>query len=279
MTESAFTQAQVLRDLHWAISSPSLVFDAAAIDSQTIDVARVDGHELLSFMSERPGHRVGRYFENLVAFWLQHVRRVEMIGHGVQLRDGKRTVGEIDFLFLDENGHLNHWEAAVKFFLHFPNSDGSHFPGPNATDNFELKTTKLFESQLEVSRQFYPEVKIRRGFVRGTIFYHLLATDPGSLPERLSPNHTRGAWLRHSEIAELDRFGDALGFICPKPFWLAAPTDTEPSSIPKLQTHLQTHFGQHGYPVMICLTPDSTRSTCGGELTRAFVVPDTWPDQ
>lgn len=279
MTDKAFTKAQVLRDLHWAISSPSLVSDAVAIGSQAIDVSAVDACELLNFMCERPGHRVGRYFENLVAFWLQHVRRVEMIGHGVQLREGKRTVGEIDFLFLDENGDLNHWEAAVKFFLHFPNPDGSHFPGPNATDNFELKTTKLFESQLEVSRQFYPDVKIRKAFIRGTIFYHLLAAELGLLPDRLAPNHTRGAWLRHSEIGELDRFGDALGFICLKPFWLAAPTNIRPISISQLQAQLQAHFGQHGYPLMVCLVPDSTSSSRGGELTRAFIVPDKWPDQ
>lgn len=175
-----------LDDLTWAIASPSLLADCPVVPD--FDPDRVDPEHLAAFLAETPGHRVGRYFERLVLYWLQYVRRVEIVAKSLQIREGNRTVGEIDLLFRDEQHRLNHWEIAVKFYLHFQhkNLSGSHFIGPNAADTFERKMERLFGHQLPRSEASFPEVEIRQAFVKGRIFYHPNQELPHELPMRLA---------------------------------------------------------------------------------------------
>ncbi len=272
------TEAQVLSDLVWAISSPSLVSDPLAINAIGVEVNSIDPVHLLAFLTDQPSPRVGRYFESLVLYWLTYVEQFEIVGHGVQLRQGKRTIGEIDFLFRDHDGELNHWEAAVKFFLHFPRPGQSHYPGPNAVDSFEQKTEKLFEQQLPISDLYYPEVKIRRAFFRGSIFYHgldvsLQSHSPASVPDRLATNHNRCQWLRCTEVDQLEDLDSNAGFICPKPFWLSAPTAASPAPTQALAHEITRRFERQDQPVMICIVDTET----GLETNRIFVVSDDWP--
>ena len=257
------------------LQSPSLVGGAEAIGTVAIDEGSIDSAALEAFIAERPGHRVGRYFETLVHFWLKHVRKVEMVGAGVQIRDGKRTLGEIDFLFRDEEGRLNHCEAAVKFFLHHPSDSGSHFPGPNASDNFELKTDRLFGHQLHISEEHYPEVEVRMAFVRGQIFYKAGIDAPTSLPARMAPDHLRGTWLRESELANLDVYEDAVGRIADKPHWLAPVIGALRLPMPELTSQLSAHFARSDHPVMV----DIMTSDAGLEIQRLFVTSDLWPNR
>lgn len=261
-----------MSDLHWAVSSPSLVTDPLAVGAQPINLGEVDPDHLLNFVERSKSHRVGRYFERLVGYWLEHIEKVDLLGHGVQLKEGKRTVGEIDFLFRDHDGVLNHWEAAVKFFLYYPQPDGSHYPGPNASDNFEMKTQKLFDKQLTISENFYPEVQIRRAFVRGSIFYRAPVYQE-STPSRLAPDHQRGSWLRRSEIGQLSQFESQVGFVCPKPLWLSPLVSPEAMPMLDLSSELESHFQELDHPVMICLL-DAAAAT---ETARFFVVSDRWP--
>ena len=69
-----------------------------------LDVGSVDVEHLEDFISKRPDRRVGHYFETLILYWLTHIVKVELIAHGQQIMDGKRTVGELDFLFRDRDG-------------------------------------------------------------------------------------------------------------------------------------------------------------------------------
>ena len=48
------------------------------------------GGRLAEFLRERSEHRVGHFFENLVHFWLKHVRGVEMVAHRQSVRNGQR---------------------------------------------------------------------------------------------------------------------------------------------------------------------------------------------
>lgn len=268
-------QSQAAADLLWVLQSPSLVGGIEAIGPVDLDEADIDSEALEAFVAQRPGHRVGRYFETLVHYWLRHVRGVEMVGAGVQIREGKRTLGEIDFLFRDEDGRLNHCEAAVKFFLHHPNETGSHFPGPNASDNFELKTNRLFDHQLQISKDHYPEVEVRKAFVKGQIFYKAGVEAPSSLPGRMASDHLRGVWLRQSELATLEAYEDAVGRIADKPHWLAPATDAIRLPMPELIGQLSSHFAQSNHPVMV----DILSSDWASEIERLFVTSDLWPNR
>jgi len=262
---------QATADLLWVLRSPSLVTGDESIGPVEVDESDIDSDALDAFVAERPGHRVGRYFETLVHFWLEYVRKVEVVGVGVQIRDGKDTVGEIDFLFRDEDGRLNHCEAAVKFFLHHPNEEGSHFPGPNATDSFERKADRLFGHQLQISQERYPEVEVRKAFVRGQIFYHAGIPAPDTLPARMAADHLRGVWCRQSELDVLAAYENATGCIVLKPHWLAPVANAPRFAMPELASQLTTHFTQSNNPVMVDIMDGSI------EIERLFVTSDLWP--
>ncbi len=266
--------SQAVHDLRWVINSPSFVAGANVAPAVSLDEAAVDAEALQAFLDARPVHRVGRYFENLLHYWLLNIRKVEMIGAGVQIREGKRTIGELDFIYRDEAGAVVHCEAAVKFFLHHERPGASHFPGPNASDDFEQKTAKLFDKQLEFSRAHYPEVDLRHAFVKGIVFYRGdVRCDV--LPSRMAPDHLRGSWIRSEELASLRERDDVVGSIAQKPHWLA-PCATRPRiDMPALADQLGLHFrGTNPHPVMLSLCDRISDR----EVDRLFVVSKHWPN-
>ena len=161
----------------------------------------------------------------------------------------------------------------MKFFLHYPRQGESHFPGPNARDNFERKTDQLFGKQLRLGALHYPDVHIRKAFVRGRIFSRWNQAEPTELPTRMNPDCLKGQWLRRSELAELKEIYDSgLGHIVAKPLWLAPVFEPQLVSVARVCTTLKSHFEEADQPRMI-----SMRDADGSELQRVFVVSDNWP--
>ncbi len=284
------TSTRQFRDLIWAVNSPSLISNA--VHHGVLDPCDVDTEHLASFLDDFKGHRVGRYFEQLIFYWLKYIRRVEIIAQSLPIRDGNRTLGEIDLLFRDEQGRLTHWEIALKFYLHFPHpsSIDSHFIGPNAADTFERKMERLFQHQLPRSAATFPDIEIRQAYVKGRIFYHPLAVPSFDLPQHHSPDHLRCHWVRSSQ---LDLIGPSVGElfrVLHKPFWLSeesarkkvSPNELIPRSESDLVTwrqlceHLEEHFAIDGHPVLISKLCSSDLEFA--ELQRIFVVPECWPD-
>lgn len=266
--------SQAVLDLLWVVNTPSFVCGDDVAAPATLSEADIDVKALDTFLETRQVHRVGRYFENLLHFWFAHVRQLEVVGAGVQLRDGKRTIGELDFLYRDETGTLIHCEAAVKYFLHHVRPDQSHYPGPNASDNFELKTNKLFDRQLPLSRAHYPEVQRREAFVKGMVFYHHGEPPPSELPPRMPTDHLRGSWMHAGELDHLAARPGLAGVVALKPHWLAAETEAIVTPIPHLVTQLRSHFDSaDAHPVMVSVR----RGASAAEIDRLFVVADSWP--
>lgn len=265
--------SQALLDLEWVLTSPSLVDDPLAQGPIDFDSRSVDVDHLHAFLAEGSEHRVGRYFERLLHYWLAHVRNVDLVEVGMQIIDDqRRTLGEIDFLYRDEDDALVHCEAAVKFFLHYPRDTGSHFPGPAARDNFERKATQLFDKQLYLSKAHVPDVQKRVGFVRGRVFQRIGAPGPVELPVRMDAACLGGAWVRESDITDLDTLGDVGFHFVQKPHWFAPLHDAEIVNRTDFHAQLGTHFDGPAYPVMLSL-----RGADGAEVERCFVVPDAWP--
>lgn len=266
---------QAALDLCWAVNSPSLVTGADVAATTPITLNSIDHEHLASFLAEQQAvHRVGRYFEQLIHYWLRHVRGVEVVATGLQLKDDKITVGEIDFLFRDESDTLVHCEASVKYFLCAPGEEPSEFPGPNARDNFEAKATKLFDKQLLASVGRIDGVGARHGLVKGMIFYHE-AEQPVTPPSRLPDTHLRGRWLRFSELQSLDSPEHHFTTV-PKPFWLAPVLDAKPESFNDLHATLTDHFAGDGHPMMVSKR-DATNPEV--ELERMFIVSERWPER
>ena len=91
---------RALRDLAWSIDSPSLIDS----QSQLIPSAQQTDWEsyrktLPQSLCAPPNHRVGKYFESLIQFWLQEVLSVHMIAQNKQIIEDGMTKGELDFIF------------------------------------------------------------------------------------------------------------------------------------------------------------------------------------
>tara|TARA_R110002049_G_scaffold4601_5_gene32006 strand:+ start:17587 stop:18360 length:774 start_codon:yes stop_codon:yes gene_type:complete len=249
----------------------------------------VNEERLVAFLSDKVTRRVGHYFENLVHYYLVHHADYSDIRHSLQIRDGNRTIGELDFVYRDADARHVHLETAVKFYLYVAGQRviGSHYIGPNARDTLERKTQRLHQHQLPLSDLEMARIRIGAGalepitksnWVRGMIFYRPgepVSTGASSI---LAPGHPRGVWIRESELDWFGRQPASHTYrVLRKPFWLSARGDDVDSAAAN-QDHvveqLQRHFRIEKHPVMIGCFSTSLSS----EVCRLMVVGDSWPE-
>ncbi len=276
--------SQPVRDLQWSLESPPLPSTQALPQDDTSDCQWESYHEaLVRFLETRREHRVGRYFENLVRFWIEHIRSDTLLAHNEQVIHKGRTKGEIDFVFRTSSGELIHCETAVKFYLYHSTetSLGSHYIGPNTSDTLERKIDRLFNWQLPLGESFVPEATQRIAHVKGRIFYHPNQAPPSSFPEHLSPTHLKGTWIKSSEWNTFSESGNYQQFrVLRKPNWLAdqiyQPDVSEHGILEKpFRTQLTEHFLKTDHSLMISAFNSSSPGS--PECERIFVVADHWP--
>ena len=276
--------AQELRDLQWALESPSLLsLNACSLKPPKQTQWEAYQPQLLNFLDTRTSHRVGRYFENLVQFGIEQINGFKLIAQNEQIVERGQTRGEIDFVFQSSETELYHCETAVKFYL-FHSSEtsmGSHFIGPNTSDTLERKIDRLVNWQLPLGTSLFPALKHQIAHVKGIIFYHPDQSPPHSLPEHLSPKHLRGTWIKH---CEWDAFAHSSGYrqfkILRKPYWLGSQILQSDSAIEILSTaslkaQLAQHFDQTEHSLMISAFDSDQMSN--EECERLFIVADHWP--
>lgn len=281
---------QVVRDLLWAVNSPALL---KTTNDHCCDSKEWKLHEhdicmthLGDFMAGKDSRSLGKYFEGLISYWLHHLRKVDVLVESFALREQQRTVGEIDFIFIDEQARMTHWEIAVKFYLFSPASYGfgSHYLGPNAVDTLDRKIDRIFGHQLPRSQKQFPNVELRQAFVKGRIFYPLMQPRGLAGPPYLSSAHLAGSWLRHAEIRLRD--GDAdwdaqnvCYLVLQKPDWLSVVQTPDAAgkrmSFSEFSESMDRHFSEHQRcPLVVQLNANDAGYV---ESRRFFVVPDGWP--
>ncbi len=252
-------------DLEWAICSEPLLNESPAFSGEI---------NWETPPAPPKSHRVGYHFESLVDFWLREIRKVKIEASGLQIQDGKRTLGELDLVFRDEDDILTHWEVAVKFYLHFPheNHTGSYYIGPNAGDTLERKYKRFIEHQLPLGLHHLPEIEQQSIFTRGRIFYHPNETERIPSP-LLSSNHLRGSWYRSSETELLNH--EARFAVLMKPYWLAMPVDLTKfdHSFESIKEFLRNHFETSNHPVLVAISTPSSLA-----IEPAFIVHEHWPE-
>jgi hypothetical protein len=216
---------------------------------------------------------VGYYNEALVHSALLGVPGITDLQHSLPVREGTRTLGELDFLFRYED-QLCHLEIALKFYLYSAKETclESHYIGPNAGDTLERKSAKLLGHQLLLGKKAFPEVAESYLFCPGILFYHPQEIAPEITPAFLSPGHGHGIWLRASEFAEWANRKNSceVGEILRKPFWLSA-RPTRP--IDEVVSAVESHFAESRYPVALAISSLEERN----DPKRLFVVADDWP--
>ncbi|MFT7617960.1 MAG: hypothetical protein ACI97A_001599 [Planctomycetota bacterium] len=296
---------RIVRDLAWTILSPPLVdlqcetatsasirwcrrqFDAFLPQLRALDA---DPAPLQEKIDIEQSYRLGKYFENLIAYWLEASDDFELLERNLQIRDGKETLGEMDFLVLDlKDQKTSHWEVAVKFYLGFPSDDAlTSWHGPGKRDNLARKMGHLTAHQLQRSshpvaidllRDKGHEVNRSFLFVKGRLFHE--RSCPSPLPQSATPssetgitihaNHLHSWWAKASEFADFGDSGDQTWHQLTKPNWLVDQSDLdvryEPGSFDSL-----VELGRER-PIYVVSLED------GQEKRRGFVVPDDWCDE
>lgn len=283
-----------LRRIHWAITSPSLMNFPVSInyirDNEHEQVLaelleqldqesfQVDAH--FQSVGIRP---MGKYFEQLLFFLIDKDPRFELILSNQQVKEGNRTIGEIDLIVKDaQTKNVEHWEICLKYYLQsLPSTDSRLMLGPNAIDNLARKSNKLLNHQLPLSK--HASLKYLTGtynldsklFMKGQFFYHL--NKMKTTPDQVNLAHETGWWCFISELDEM--LNKELKWTTLwKPNWIGehvAENESSLISAQELINSLSTHFKSESNSILAVGMKESTEGWI--EETRGFVVNDNWP--
>lgn len=289
-----------VRALAWLIDAPSLL-DAAApqwagrIAELAGDAGDAARPWLLALDSApQPLHahialhshaRLGRYAEQLMTFYLQHLG--VLAAHNLQVRDAdKRTLGEFDFLVWRGEALL-HWEFATKFYLLQSPPTGAvrqeradYFVGPNLADSLGAKMQKIFQRQLSLSEHpaaqpLLPQpVSAAQALVKGWLFY-----PDGDYP--VSPAlgvcglHCRGFWCGLDALPEASAYA-----VLPRLSWLAPARLSSADAVDRggIAEELARRFAEdEAMPVLVALL--RLEDGVALEFSRGFIVPEGWRER
>lgn len=283
-SDSEATLQQALRDLAWSIESPSL------IDSQSLLIPSPQQTDWESYrealsqtLHSTPNHRVGKYFESLIHFWLEEVMSARIVAENLQIFEEGITKGELDFIFQKNDEDIIHWETAVKFYLYHESETvlGSHYIGPNTNDTFERKADRLFSYQLPLGKTQKLKIDRHEAHVKGRIFYHPNQNQPSELPTHLSHEHGRSTWIHSSNwLSYTENASQRFYQIIRKPFWLstnklASPSFSQVFDSEAFYEKLKIHFHQSQHGLLVAAYDSDTTGAL--EQERLFIVDDQWP--
>lgn len=285
-------------DLAWAISSPALLqyqgkactwFSDAwyqdlyrQIESPLYELDR-DPARLESLLAAQKDQRLGNYFETLWSFALQLSPRYHLVERNLQIHDGERTLGEMDFIVLDKNtGRHAHWELAIKFYLGTGNTvRHDAWIGPGKKDRLDLKVDHLLNRQTLLSSHPLARAQLqRRGIVidecavilKGRLFYPWQQGGPGHYPQSVNPSHLSGQWLNREQLLQScdasARFEPLIGS-----GWMARIPTREVARVYSAEGLMQRiDSGKYRLPLHV------TRLEGALEADRLFIVDNNWPD-
>ena len=284
---------QSIRDLMWAACSPSLIAPQLnpAYFSNRLLAESQPGTEhqkvLAKLLSAEPlpkTHRLGIYFEQLIALWIRVNPELRLVEHGYQVREEGRTLGEIDFLVEEPStGHLHHIETAVKFYLLKGDPNRlDHYIGPNPVDRLQKKLHRLVDHQIRISEEpdhlpdHLPVPQTREIWLKGYLFYHM-GKVPERLPDVLNPRHLNGFWCYHREFANFADL-DSRWIILPKLRWLSPVRATDDEQILSISELLENLKQTTRPRLLVELSPDTSINTVKWtEKRRGFICPEAWP--
>jgi hypothetical protein len=152
--------------------------------------------------------RLGHQMEQVCKQVLDHCSPYEVLLHNLPIRQGKRTIGEIDFILKDTaTQHLIHVELTYKFYIINPDiSEPIHqLMGPNRRDMFFTKMEKIKNAQFPLLHA--PEgasaletLEIDHTQIEHQVCYKAQLFEPyGSKTSHLRPLNPKciiGYWLR-----------------------------------------------------------------------------------
>ncbi len=298
MTLDSHYQHHCVADLSWAIFSPPLLLieendctwfsecwyrDQYSEIEQQLRVLDRDPVKLESLLAAQKDKRLGNYFETLWSFALQYSSRYQLIERNLQIHDGEDTLGEMDFIVLDnETGRYAHWELAIKFYLGIGDTVNHRaWHGPGRQDRLDFKVDHLLSRQTRLSRHPVAKAQLEeRGIViddcavilKGRLFYPWQQGGPEYFPQYANPSHLRGQWLTRQQL--LQSYGADARFVpLIRSGWMAensiSPGSDGFSTVALMRL---VDSGLYRLPLHVI------RLEAASEVERLFIVNDDWPE-
>lgn len=229
-----------------------------------------DPRQLEIFLGDTPQQRLGRHFEKLVLFYLQHApaNPFHLLEHNRpvlgQTPDGRDiTLGELDFLLAGEQTKI-HLEIAVKFYLGVEHGGAIHWLGPGLEDRLTRKLQHLHDHQLPLSQVLHIEPVERRFWLKGVLFQPWRKIL--NLPKGIIPPRQTSFWLTCSQAAQSLVLTE---WIClPKNRWLGCGAEDLPNVATTDQ--LRAYFASAAPGRALMLWHKALEARC-------LVVADAWP--
>lgn len=154
---------------------------------------------LLDFLARLKSTRLGLRFENLLWFWLldDAYHPYQLLGHSIQKISGAITLGEIDFLVLNQQTQeVEHWEVALKYYLGESELSLSQWFGLNREDTLHRKLKHFTERQFQFSEANNIQIQRKFAVMKGQLFLPR-SQDELTLPTWVNASRRLGQWGTH----------------------------------------------------------------------------------
>lgn len=262
----------------------------AQLDQHSTWLARLDKDptQLQAAIVQQKRFRLGKYFEDLVLFWITESPHFEHIANGLQIISEGKTIGEADLLLKSKaEQRTEHWELAVKYYLcEDASNEWQQWIGPNPADTLQQKMRTLIDKQLKlfentVARNILTDLNVETVapclFLKGYFFSEF------SLGKVMRPDQAaqplNGWWCKISDFEALARSSEHWALL-EKEWWLA-PVLTDGKELPIYNAteivQVISRVAAQGKSVLCA--PLQQKDELFAELFKLFVVPERWPAQ
>jgi hypothetical protein len=211
-----FSSEKLYLDLKWLIESNSLISKnyAKKREVSLFEVQYDFEKNKNKILTELPefvelhlkSTRLGLYFETLFQYFLEKIINVSELEHNkfISKANSKNQAGALDFFF-KEHSKFVHLEMAVKFYLfnYTEKNLSMAFVGPEGIDRFDIKTDKIFNEQLELSKKISFDSDISRQILfKGIIFYNFFENELSlnSEIDFLASSHQKEVWIKEQDL-------------------------------------------------------------------------------